>query len=138
MRGRGVPEDCPVDVIRTAVAELNAGHVDAYLQSFQRSCLRWISGFEEPLTLTDVSDGSRQLRNAFDPLSLDEDLLFGDGRFVCARWRLQGVHIGNYMGYAPTLRSIDMQSCEVYEFDQGLVSATWTYADPGQIFRQIT
>lgn len=132
-----MPEDCPVDTIRTAVAELNAGHLDGYLQRFEHSCLRWISGFEDPLTLTEVSDGFRQLRDAFDPLSLDEDLLFGNGDFVCARWRLHGIHVGDYMGYAPTLRSIDLQSCEVYEFDQGLVSVTWTYADPGQIFRQI-
>ena len=130
-------KDCSIDAIRTAVVELNAGHVDAYLQRFKHSCLRWIAGFENPLTLTEVSDAFHQLRDAFDPLSLDEHLLFGDGHFVCARWRLHGIHVGDYMGYAPTLRSIDMESCEVYEFDQSLVSATWTYADPGQIFRQI-
>jgi len=130
-------KDCSIDAIRTAVVELNAGHVDAYLQRFKHSCLRWISGFKDPLTLTEVGDGLRLLRDAFDPLSLNEDLLLGDGRFVCARWRLHGIHVGDYMGYAPTFRTIDMQSCEVYEFDRGLVSTTWTYADPGEIFRQI-
>lgn len=127
-----------VDAIRSAVRALNSGVVEEYLQHFDHSCLRWISGFESPLTLAEVSDNLRQLRDAFGTLLLEEEHLFGSGRLVCARWRLRGVHQGEFMGHAPTHRTIDVQTCEVYEFGEESVVATWTYGDPMRLFRQIS
>jgi len=126
-----------VDAIRSAAAALNAGDVDGYLSYFAPSAMRWVSGFEQPLTLEEIGESIRQLFKAFDALHLDEDLLFGTERFVCARWRLRGVHEGEYLGTPPSHRTIDVQNCEVYEFDGERVIATWSYEDPGQIFRQI-
>jgi hypothetical protein len=116
---------------------LNDSDMDGYLRYFDPSCLRWVAGFEQPLTLTEISDAFRQLHDAFEGLHLDEDLLFGDERFACARWRLRGLHVKDYLGYAPTGRSIDTQTCEIYQLDGGLVITTWTYGDTGQLFRQI-
>ncbi len=42
------------------------------------------------------------------------------------------------MGHAPTHRTIDVQTCEVYEFGEESVVATWTYGDPMRLFRQIS
>jgi predicted ester cyclase len=126
-----------VGAIRTAVAALNAGDVDGYLRSFAPSCLRWVPGLEQPRTVSDIRDDIYQLLAAFEPLHLDEDLLFGDQRFVCARWRLRGVQTGDYMGIAPTRGNIAVQNCEVYEFDGERIVAVWTYGDPQELFRQI-
>jgi len=118
-----------VEAVRLAVASLNEGDVDAYLAGFDPECRRWISGFDQPLDLGDVSDSLRQLGVAFEGLSLDEDVLFGDERFVCARWRMRGLHVAEYLGVAPTGRSIDVETCEVYEIHNGQVVTTWVYGD---------
>jgi hypothetical protein len=127
-----------VDAVRLAVSALNDGDVDGYLESFDPSCQRWVAGFAQPLTLTDVGDGLRQLRAAFDGFHLDEDLLFGDARFACARWRMRGLHVNDYLGCAPTRHSIDVETCEVYEIGGDRVVTTWVYGDLlGQLVRQI-
>lgn len=129
-----------VDAVRSAVAGLNDGDIDTYLSYFAPSCGRSIIGLGEPitLTLTDVGDGLHQLHAAFDDLRLDEELLFGDERFVCARWRMRGRHVNDYLGFSPTGRSIDVETCEVYEIGAEHVVMSWVYGDVlGQLVRQI-
>jgi predicted ester cyclase len=127
----------PVDAVRSAVAALNDGNIGGYLRYFEPSCPRWVAGLAQPLPLTDIADNLRQLHAAFEDLHLDEDLLFGDERFVCARWRLRGLHVRDYLGIAPKGQSIDVETCEIYQVGGGLVVTTWTYGDLGQLFRQI-
>jgi predicted ester cyclase len=123
--------------IRAAVAALNSGNIDGYLQHFDPAAQRWVPGLEQPLSLANIRDSIQHLHGAFEALYLHEELLFGNEQFVCARWRLRGVHVKDYMGIAPTGREIDTQTCEVYEFRGERVVATWSYGDPGQMFRQI-
>jgi predicted ester cyclase len=127
-----------VDAVRSAVIALNEGKIDGYLEHFDPSSKRWIGGAATPLSVTDIGDNLRQMRAAFAGLHLDEELLFGDERFVCARWRLRGRHVGHYLGCAPTGQSIDFETCEVYEIDDGVVIATWAYGDLDQLVRQIS
>jgi predicted ester cyclase len=127
-----------VDAVRSAVTALNDGKIDGYLAHFEPSSKRWIGGAATPLSLTDIGDNLRQMQAAFAGLHLDEELLFGDERFVCARWRLRGRHVGDYLGFAPTGHSIDFETCEVYEIDDGVVIATWAYGDLDQLVRQIS
>src|SRR5882757_6676706 len=122
-----------VDAVRSAVAALNEGKIDGYLGHFDPSSLRWIGGGGTPLTLTDIADNLRQMQAAFEGLHLDEELLFGDDRFACARWRLRGRQVGDYLGFAPAGQSIDFETCEVYEIDARRVTATWVFGDLDQL-----
>jgi predicted ester cyclase len=130
-------ESAAVDVVRLAVAALNDGDVDGYLRHFDPSCPRWVPGLAQPLTLSEISDSFRLLYDAFKGLHLGEDLLFGDGQFACARWRLRGRHVKDYLGYPPLGKEIDAETCEVYQVSGGIVVASWVYGDLGQLFRQI-
>jgi hypothetical protein len=128
-----------VDAVRCAVAALNDGNIAGYLGYFDPSCERRVAGFAQPLTLDDVGDGLRQLDAAFAGLRLDEDLLFGDERFACARWRMRGLHVNDYLGVSPAGQSIAVETCEVYELgNDGVVVASWVYGDLlGQLLGQI-
>jgi hypothetical protein len=127
------------DAVRSAVAALNAGDLDGYLAYFDASCPRWVAGFDQPLSLADIRDSFQQLHAAFAGLHLDEDLLFGDERYACARWRLRGVHVREYLGFAPARQSIDVETCEIYEVDRDLVISSWVYGDVlGQLSRQLS
>jgi predicted ester cyclase len=126
-----------VAAVRSAVAALNDGDVERYLAHFHPDGDRWAVGLAQPLALTDIRESLYHLQAAFEGLHLHEEQLFGDERFVCARWQLQGLHVNDYLGFAPTRKSIDFQTCEVYEIEGELVVTTWVYGDHGQLFRQI-
>jgi predicted ester cyclase len=124
-------------VIRSAAAAMNRSDVAGYLKHFSSSCIRWISGFDQPMSLADVGGHLSELIGAFDPLRLDEELLMGDDRFVCARWQLRGLQVGAFMGMASHGNSIDVATCEIYEIAHDVVVESWVYQDPGQMFTQM-
>jgi predicted ester cyclase len=126
-----------VEAVRSAVAALNQGDIDGYFRRIDPSCKRWVAGLEHPLSVTDIRGSVDQLHEAFADLYLHEDLLFGTEQFVCARWRMQGIHVKDYMGIAARRRKIDLQTCEIYSFGGDLVSTVWSYGDSTQLFRQI-
>jgi predicted ester cyclase len=128
----------PVDAVRAAVAALNDGDIQGYLGSFDRSSLRWVAGLNQPLSLADVSNGLKQLVTAFENLHLKEDQLFGDRQFACARWRMAGRHTMEYLGIPARGKSIDVETCEIYQIRGNRLVTTWTYGDLGQLFRQIS
>jgi predicted ester cyclase len=130
----GTPDE---DLIRRAVAKLNAGDVEGYLAGFLPDAPRWVSGLDRPLTISDIRANLTQLNEAFDRLHLHEDLLFGARGFVCARWTLRGVHVGDYGGIAPTNRDIAVESCEIYALAGGKVYESWVYSDMTSLFDQI-
>jgi predicted ester cyclase len=125
-------------LVRRAVAALNDGDIEGYLDGFAPDCLRWVGGLGLALTLPDIRDNTRQLFAAFDEFHLDEDLLFGGDGHVCARWTLRGVHAGEYGGIAPTHRKIAVETCEVYTFTGDKVTECHVYGDAMSIFNQIS
>ena len=134
---RVVSDGDAVQAVRSAVAALNEGDVEGYLSGFSPSCLRWVAGTDVPRTLDEMRSDIAELYGAFDRLDLGEELLFGSDRFVCARWRLVGVHTGPYFGIPATGNEISLENCEVYEYDGNVVIAVWTYGDPLDLVRQL-
>jgi predicted ester cyclase len=132
-----VPGSPDEDLIRRAVAAFNAGDIEGYLAGFSPDSPRWVSGLHAPLTLDDIRANVTLLAEAFDRLHLDEDLLFGARGFVCARWTLRGVHVGDYGGIAATNRDVAVQSCEIYALAGGKVVESWVYSEMTSLFDQI-
>ena len=137
-------DDGHVAAVRAAVAALNSGDPEGYLHAFTPTSLRWVPGIEEPFPLAAIVENIEQLSSAFSGFFLGEELLFGSGRHVCARWLMVGTHTGEYLGIAPTGNAISVEQCEVYEFDAdadaddgGRVTNTWSYGDPLAMFRQL-
>jgi limonene-1,2-epoxide hydrolase len=132
------PASKAVAAVRSAVVSLNSGDVDGYVAHFDPECPRWVPGVATPLTLTDIADNFKLLAQAFDELYLHETNLFGDDRYACARWRLTGIHVGDYLGFAPHHKPIEVDTCEVYELAGDRVVASWVYGDLNQLFQQIS
>jgi hypothetical protein len=138
MSGGSAVGSCPEEeLIRRSVAAFNAGDVEGYLQGFCQDSLRWVSGLDTPLTLNDVRANLSLLTAAFDRLHLREDLLFGADGYVCARWTLQGIQVGDYAGIAPSHREIAVQTCEVYTLAASKVTESWVYGETMSLFNQI-
>jgi hypothetical protein len=126
-----------VDDIRAAVAALNGGDIDGYLRYFEPSSVRWVDGIADPFSLGTVTENLGQLMTAFEGLQLSEELLFGTDRYACAHWRMTGRHVAEYFGVEPKGLAIDVRTCEVYEFEAGRVSTTWTHGNLTTLFHQI-
>jgi predicted ester cyclase len=124
-------------LVRRAVAALNDGDIEGYLDGFALDCLRWVGGLGVALTVPDIRENIGQLLAAFDEFHLDEDLLFGGDAHVCARWTLRGIHTGEYGGIAPTHRDIAVQTCEVYTFTGDKVTECYVYGEPMSLFNQL-
>jgi predicted ester cyclase len=127
-----------VNLVRRAVAALNAGDIEGYLGGFAPDCLRRVGGLGLALTVPDIRDNIGQLFAAFDELHLDEDLLFGGDGHVCARWTLRGVHPGEYGGIAPTQRKIAVDTCEIYTFTDDQVTECYVYGESMSMFNQLS
>jgi predicted ester cyclase len=127
-----------IQLVRRSVEALNRGDIEGYLSGFAPDCLRWVGGLGLSLTVSDIRDNLGQLFAAFDRLHLDEDLLFGGDGHVCARWRLRGIHTGEYGGIAPTLREISVETCEVYTFTGDKVTECHVYGESMSLFNQIS
>jgi steroid delta-isomerase-like uncharacterized protein len=125
------------DTVRAAVEALNRGDVTTYQSAFAADCERWMLGGVSPMTSAEVAATLRDLHRAFREFRLEEELLFGCGDRVVARWRTTGVHEGEFAGIAATGRSISVQTCEIYELTGGRVTATWSYGDPLDLARQL-
>jgi predicted ester cyclase len=137
-KGHPLTDNPEVNLVRRAVAALNAGDIEGYLSGFAPDCLRWVGGLGLGLTVSDIRDNLGQLFAAFENLHLDEDLLFGGDGHVCARWTLRGVHTGEYGGIAPTRREIAVDNCEVYTFTGDKVTECYVYGESMGLFNQLS
>jgi hypothetical protein len=137
-QGERVSDDFEVNLVRRAVAALNAGDIVGYLGGFAPDCLRRVGGLGLALTLPDIRANIVQLFAAFDKLHLDEDLLFGGDGHVCALWTLRGVHTGEYGGIAPTHREIAVDTCEIYTFTGDKVTECHVYGESMSMFNQLS
>ena len=137
-KGHPLSDNPEVNLVRRAVAALNAGDIEGYLSGFALDCLRWVGGLGVALTVPDIRDNLGQLFAAFDNLHLEEDLLFGGDGHVCARWTLRGVHTGEYGGIAPTHREIAVGTCEVYTFTGDKVTECHVYGESMSLFNQLS
>lgn len=126
-----------VETVRSAVAALNDGDLDGYLRVFDPAARRWVIGVDDPMSLTDIASTLGEMVDAFDPFELQEEGLFADGRFVCARWCLVGRHVSELMGFPAGGAEVAYRTCEVYELEGDRVIETWVYGDPGELFRQL-
>ena len=126
-----------VDAVRSAVTALNEGKIDGYLEQFDPSSKRWLVGAATPLSLTDISDNLHQMQAAFAGLHLEEELLFGDERFVCARWRLRGRHVGDYLGFAPTGHSMEVEGVDLWTMRDGRIARYRAFYDMNDVARQL-
>jgi steroid delta-isomerase-like uncharacterized protein len=126
-----------VAAVRAAAAAFTRGDVDGYFRDFDTECVRWIIGFESGLGLDDVRGPLVEMFGAFHDLELSAEALFGQDETVCARWRIRGTHTADFLGVPASGREVDVRTCEIYQFSEGMIREVWVYGDPLGMLRQI-
>ncbi len=80
---------------------------------------------------------SNVFRAAFPDLNVElEDLIVGEDR-VAARIRMRGAHRGEFLGFQPTGKQIDIAAIEIYAFAGEKISERWGHLDGIALLEQL-
>lgn len=74
---------------------------------------------------------------AFPDLIFVIEDLFGDGDRVCVRWRFDAVHMGEFVGLAPTKKPVTQYGIAIYQVRDGKLSQAWLQVDRLGVLQQI-
>ena len=93
-------------------------------------------------TVTRGRDAIRETASArflgFPNFSLEKQMLVINDHANADRWIMRGTHTGEFLGLAPTGRSVEVHGATFSEFDTvGLVIRDTHYVDLGALLRQL-
>jgi predicted ester cyclase len=77
------------------------------------------------------------LRGAFPDRTDTVEEIIADGDMVGVLFKLTGTHKGNFLGIAPTGKSIDVYEAGIFRLADGKIVESWFMADEVRLLRQI-
>jgi steroid delta-isomerase-like uncharacterized protein len=77
------------------------------------------------------------LRAAFPDLRLPISQLIAEGDRVAVLNAVRGTHLGEFLGIAPTGRTVDAQAFQMYRIQDGRLAEHWEVADFTTLLRQL-
>ena len=115
----------------------NEGRLDALSSMLSKSYVLQ----DAPSDTVSGADGVRQavtlFRTAFPDLAISIEELVAEGDAVCARSVLRGTHQGEFMGIAPTGRTVAVTSLTLVHVIDGHLTSSCVKTDLMTLFRQI-
>ena len=70
--------------------------------------------------------------------SFEVDSMIGEGDKVVAMFRLTGIHKAEFMGIAPSGRTLNVGGADQFRFEDGKVVEHWGVLDSGALMQQLT
>jgi serine phosphatase RsbU (regulator of sigma subunit) len=115
----------------------NQGNVDVAEEIFDRYLAHQPDGTVLERGPEDVKRFQTELRSAFHGLHATiEDQIAEDDRVV-TRWRMRGIHHGEFRGIAPTGEEVEINGIGIFRFSpEGKVVESWDSYDQFGIMRQ--
>ena len=125
-----------VAAIESAVAKMNAGDVDGYLELYADNLT--VHGYPPGVEGKDgVSEFYRSFRKAIDGFELTIEDVISDGDKVAGRYRIHGKHADELMGVPATGNEIDVEGQSFFRFEDGRVAERWQSLDGAILMTQI-
>jgi steroid delta-isomerase-like uncharacterized protein len=132
------PPEANIELVRTGFDAFNANDADRCLALAAPSLVMHLAGVPEPLQGQEAwREGFTLIKQAFPDLHVHiEDILAAEDR-VAVRLTFHGTHTREYLGFAPTGRTISYVSHEFYRFADGLIAEEWICSDTATLFQQL-
>ena len=125
-----------VAAIESAVAQMNAGNVDGYLELYADDLT--VHGYPPGVEgKAGVSEFYRSFRNAFSDFELTIEDVLTDGDKVAGRYRIRGTHSGELMGVPGSGNMVDIEGQSFFRFENGRVAERWQSLDGANLMTQI-
>ncbi|MEW1847750.1 ester cyclase [Nonomuraea angiospora] len=119
------------DVIRRFYDEvLNAGALDVADEIVGPGFAPRGGGAAGPEALRQIA---RYLRSALPDLRFDIEDLIAEGDRVASRWTLRGTHEGDFFGFPPTGKPLEVRACVIFRMENGKVAEIWPVIDSGSL-----
>jgi len=133
----GSPE-ANVALVRAGFETLNTGDFDACVALLAPDFITHLAERPEPLFGPEVwREGFAVIRRGIPDLHAEVDEILGAGDRVAVRVTLGGTHTGEYLGFAPTGRTVRYVSHEFYRVADGLIAEEWICSDTATLLRQL-
>lgn len=84
-----------------------------------------------------VKDFFTMFRTAFPDMKFAIDDMLEDGDKIVVRATMTGTHKGEFMGIAPTGKSISVQAIDIVRFENGKVTDHWGVTDTAGMMEQL-
>jgi len=125
-----------VAAIESAVAQMNAGNVDGYLELYadELSVHGYPPGVEGK---AGVSDFYRSFRSGFSDFELTIEDVLTDGDKVAGRYTIRGTHGGELMGVPASGNKVELDGQSFFRFENGRVVERWQAMDAVPLLIQI-
>lgn len=65
------------------------------------------------------------------------DIIMAEGDAVAVRYRIQGIHDGNFYGIPATGKSFDIDAAALFWLEEGKITQSWSMADEAGFLKQI-
>jgi steroid delta-isomerase-like uncharacterized protein len=125
-----------VAAIESAVAQMNAGNVDGYLELYADDLT--VHGYPPGVEgKAGVSEFYRSFRNAFSDFELKVEDVLTDGDKVAGRYTIRGTHSGELMGVPGSGNKVDISGQSFFRFRDGQVVERWQSLDGAALLMQI-
>ena len=125
-----------VAAIESAVAHMNEGNVDGYLELYADDLT--VHGYPPGVEgKAGVTEFYRAFRNAFDDFQLSAEDVMTDGDRVAVRYRIQGTHSGELMGAPASGNKVDIAGQSFFRFENGKVAERWQQMDAITLLTQL-
>jgi steroid delta-isomerase-like uncharacterized protein len=79
----------------------------------------------------------RRMRNAFPDLQFSIDDVIAKGDKVVTRYRFEGTHLGDALGFKATGKKVTYTGMLIQRFENGKIVEQWTEANLLSLFRQL-
>ena len=128
-----------VELVRAGFQAFNAGDVGECLARIAPDLVINLAELPEPQHGREVwRQGFEMMRHAFPDLHAHIEDVFAAEDKVAVRVRFRGTHSGEFLGFAPTGRTIEYVSHEFYRITGGLVAEEWICSDVATLLRQLS
>ena len=125
-----------VAAIESAVAQMNAGNVDGYLELYADDLT--VHGYPPGVEgKAGVSEFYRSFRNAFSDFELTIEDVLADGDKVAGRYTIRGTHSGELMGVPGSGNRVEVEGQSFFRFENGRVVERWQALDGVPLMQQI-
>jgi predicted ester cyclase len=132
----GDSDDARAAQVERSVARANGAAVVRYLTA--------ISGTEKPTQLLELYLADADLRQHVEFLErvfpghvIRIDDVIAESDKVAVRARFQGTHGGDFMGVAPTHRTVDVPFIAIYRLSATRITEHWISIDQSELLRQL-
>ena len=123
-------------VIASAVEQMNAGNVDAYLEMYADNLT--VHGYPPGVEGKEgVSEFYRSFRNAFTDFDLTAEDTVSEGDMVAARYRIRGTHSDEFLGVPASGNKVDVEGQSFFRFENGQVVERWQQMDAMTLMTQL-